>query len=382
MKIRKNWMSVVTILTLTVSFLPRQVKNLVFLLIFIVSFVRIFRYLVHNGFNVFKNRDKTLYEQIILSLFIVAYSIINTVYNGISIESIERLFQLFTAVFLLLSSANYDWDRYDMKLIFLICKFLIIINLLVWCMKGFARGGFAGIYTHSSGLGSAMFFCVVFFIIKENKELVDKIFIILAYLMIIVANSRAVIGAAVCFTIVYFLLSYDSKKFKWIFDGVILISCILPVVYMMIYNSGMRSLVNNYFRKMTSKNFFSGRQLLWGKLIECILKKPWIGYGLNITPEKLIGNIWSSHNWYLQVVLQMGIIGFVLLIMVLRTIWKNLLLLDNNKAIISASYMVGVLIWQSFEVSITQNNFPSGIVVWLIFGIGLNNTYNIKLKNI
>ena len=379
MYIRKNLMSIVILLTLTVSFLPRQIKNPIFFLIFALCVVRTIK---EGNFNIRKKKGDISLGVTIISVLLLVYSVFNMIINGLSIDSLVRLFQLFVSIFLLTASANYDWNDKDIFLGKSICQIVIIISFAAWIVSGFSKNSFSAIFTHTGGLGGAMFVGVTFIMLRENKTLIDKVLMVLAIILAIVANSRTMIGGIIIFYVVYFLLGkIGTKKMKWLFDVVILLVCFIPIAYMRIYESPLKDIFNEFSRTYFHKNFFSGRQHLWGTLTQLILNRPVIGYGLDVTPESLLGGTWSSHNWYLQVLLQMGIIGFVLLILLLRMIWRDLLLLNKRQTIISAGFLMGVLFWQCFEVSLTQNNFPSGIVVWLIFGIGLSEARKITPQN-
>lgn len=102
-----------------------------------------------------------------------------------------------------------------------------------------------------------------------------------------------------------------------------------------------------------------------------------MGYGLHMTPEKMMGGTWSAHNWYIQILIQMGFTGFILMIGMMGIIWSALCKLSGSKvARNTAAFMLAVLVWQCFEVSITQNNFTIGIVVWLVMGMGISIARN------
>ena len=63
---------------------------------------------------------------------------------------------------------------------------------------------------------------------------------------------------------------------------------------------------------------------------------------------------------------------YVLYKLLLIKIWSLYYLNKKNKIVkISASYFVGVLIHQVFELSLTQNNLPFGLIAWVIIAIGI-----------
>ena len=93
-----------------------------------------------------------------------------------------------------------------------------------------------------------------------------------------------------------------------------------------------------------------------------------------MAPEKILGIGRSSHNWYIQILLQVGIIGYLFTINIINIIWKYLNKMKNNFTSLSTSgFIIGMLVWQCFEVAITQNNIPVGILAWFVMGIGINH---------
>lgn len=114
---------------------------------------------------------------------------------------------------------------------------------------------------------------------------------------------------------------------------------------------------------------------MWSPIIEAIENKIFLGYGLDMAPEKLVGMGRSSHNWYIQILLQVGIVGYLLTINIIRIVWNGLRQMKNNFNSLSvAGFIIGMLLWQCFEVAITQNNIPIGILVWFVMGMGINSS--------
>lgn len=59
---------------------------------------------------------------------------------------------------------------------------------------------------------------------------------------------------------------------------------------------------------------FTGRSLLWKMAIDEILKKPFLGYGYTTGNIKVWGGMYSSHNMFLEILLQGGLFSGVLFI--------------------------------------------------------------------
>lgn len=81
-------------------------------------------------------------------------------------------------------------------------------------------------------------------------------------------------------------------------------------------NTTIASNINNFFGKTGS---FSGRGLLWTNCLKAIHQKFLMGYGLQEADyvRFLIGNRVGSHNYYLDLLFQRGIVGFVMMIILI-----------------------------------------------------------------
>jgi len=130
---------------------------------------------------------------------------------------------------------------------------------------------------------------------------------------------------------------------------------------------------NHQIYEITGKNFFSQRERLWIVLIEAIKEQPITGYGSNVLPTDIIGKEVSAHNLYLQIFLQVGLVGLLLFLFMLWQIWEILRLGSLNLQVrITGAFFIGILVHQAFEVSLTQNHLSIGMIQWTIIGIGIN----------
>lgn len=247
--------------------------------------------------------------------------------------------------------------------------------MLLWPLSGFKINYYNALFTRGNALGGAIFcYFGIFFSFKRKFDLSDKLIIVIGFILLYFANSRSSMIALIVFLIIrFFLINFKKIPYKNIFMIALLVCLAVPIVYMILYNSSMREVLDNFSWIYLRKRFFSGRQYIWGALLNYISQKPFMGYGLGVTADDFLSLGWSSHNWYLQTLLQIGIMGFCLLVEVLKIIWNDLYKYKDSIVCKSVSaFLIGVLLWQCFEVTITQNNISIGILVWFIFGLGVN----------
>lgn len=64
------------------------------------------------------------------------------------------------------------------------------------------------------------------------------------------------------------------------------------------------------------------------------------------------------------------------------SIWKRFYnYLDNDIVATIAAYLIGILIFINFEVTLIGNSVGTAVFLWFILGIGLVECKNEKLKN-
>lgn len=353
------------------------IRYALFLSIAIICTIFLFEYLRKKQFVLSLKGDEVTAKVIICTFAIVAYSIINMLINGISFTVLERLIQLYACFSVLIFTAEYEWKKQDYIFCLNIIRFVVIACILVWPLSGFRTNYYNGIFTRGNSLGGALFcYMGIYLAIPRKYTKLDKIIIVLMFFLIYIANSRSALLSLVVFLCLRFIFIKNNKfNKKYIFLVLIIAFTFFPYLYVSLYNSELRDTLDMISWKYFRKRFFSGRQVLWDPLIEGINQKLMLGYGLDMQPEKLMGISVSSHNWYLQMLLQIGVIGYAIMINILRMVWNTLYNLKNNKISLNCSaFMIGVLLWQCFEVSITQNNVYIGIMVWFVLGIGINNS--------
>ena len=94
------------------------------------------------------------------------------------------------------------------------------------------------------------------------------------------------------------------------------ITLIFIIEIMLVSRLKVVSLISNIFGKDFT---FSGRIYLWDNVINLITKKLFVGYGVidESLEVYLIGNFYGSHNYFLDILFQRGIIGLIFLITIM-----------------------------------------------------------------
>lgn len=381
MKVKIKSSYIIILLIFIINSTDGIIKNIIYFCIFSLCAYQLFLKFQKNQFVFYKDNNIE-FQLIPLSALLIIYSLLNMTFNQINLAAIERIFQLVICLFVLMWSVNQSWAYEDYYFILSIIKIILLLCIIVWPFSGYRMNYYQGIFFHGNRFGGSLFiYLSIFLLIPRKYSWIDKLTILTMVLFIYPSNSRSALIAMIVFFIGKFLLDYFQKQkihYKLLLFLFLIVAILFPFAYLSWFNNPvifqkLTDLSWTYFRK----NFFSGRQLLWEPIIKNIFIKPIIGYGFDITPESIMDTNFSSHNWFLQVLLQAGISGFLLIIGILIIIWNALYDHRKNKiARNTASFLLAVLTWQFFEVSLTQNNLSTGIMVWLVLGMGLRLSYN------
>lgn len=362
-----------TLLLFLLPILPGGFGNICYVLIFVLTSVLTINFYKRQGFRLVHTKLNLESNMLLLFLLVVGYSVANSVYNGLNAETIKKLFQILICFLTLVAVYNYRWRYKDYQYILRLAYFLVWTNVLILPFVNWSHT-YRGLYAHANALGAVLFmFLYIITAVERKYSLLDKATIGAIILLLLISNCRSIQLAVIAFFVLKFAIGrWKNFRFKWMFWVVVGVVCIVPIVYMALYYSELGVALELWSRKYLAKNFFSGRQHIWGNILTAVAKQPIFGYGLSASAEVISGTDWSSHHWYLQIALQMGLCGLILLLLSLKKIWD---ILYFNKARYSAgitsAFMIGVLLWQGFEVSLTQNNFSTGIMVWFLWGMGL-----------
>ena len=235
-----------------------------------------------------------------------------------------------------------------------------------------------------NALGSMCVSMATILLIKINENRIVNIMLwVMLVTALLLSGSRGSMLSIIVMLSVYYLFSKKLVKFNSynvtkLFLLFLFIIFNFTIIYPAIADTDLGVKLNTLSLEIFNQNFYSGRQLIWGMLLDIINQKFYIGHGLSAKPMFFMDTEFSSHNLYLQVLLQSGIIGLLLL---LSTLFSVLIALTKNKNIlsyVSVGLLLGMLVHEAFEVSLTQNNLATGLIIWALLAIGISSKENIR----
>lgn len=144
---------------------------------------------------------------------------------------------------------------------------------------------------------------------RNNLKLVGAYVIALATLMIAGTATGMFVAAVFIIMSIQFTIIKKSKVHYKLAIGVYAFFFIIIIVLQ------SNNFVVDFISGMLGRSAtFTGRSLLWKMAIDEIMEKPFLGYGYTAGNINVWGGMFSSHNMFLEIILQGGLFSFVLFI--------------------------------------------------------------------
>ena len=315
-------------------------------------------------------------------LFLLLINILNFIYFIFfhSIDDLDALQYLFarTIQFSIITISiyfnfNYYRNNFQSLLVFLIAMILVVsflydINLF--------SGRYSGIIWNPNMLSSFVTVAFGFLFLSNNNFTIRQyILLVCFFLVALLTGSRSVIFA---FGLIY-LIKYGIS-FKNI-----LYSLSLFLIFFLLLNLKLETSINRIF----SQEIFNDRLLQFEYAYQTFIQKPYFGYGLDkysyidlsLVPNflKNSGYIISSHNGYLAILTQYGLIfgGIIILIFVIKTIELLNSVKYDSEDKVYIFCITYTLVYAVFETMITGINEFQTILFWFSLAF-LSHKKNLK----
>lgn len=198
-------------------------------------------------------------------------------------------------------------------------------------LKYYQMGYMCGLSSHFStngmilGVGFIVFFERCHYLSKNkdnNKFIKYKFFVILVGLFvilyaIILSSKRAILFSAIFAIVITYLISSNHHLGKRVFAIMVALVCIYFLyLFAVQYVPGLDTIANKFMNlEGSSAGVLNGRIYLWELSKEMFFRSPIIGMGYGsykIAASEINAFTLSAHNYYLQVLSELGIIGLSL----------------------------------------------------------------------
>lgn len=314
---------------------------------------------------------RQLCPALFLGSLVVAMYVYSVLVNRVDIRGIMVIGELVGALSLFVFVSLLPWDE---GRIFVFAAIVGFVILLVACLESFmpinknplgAMIGFLLYWPIAGYIGSR----------RAVSKLVWLAIILIGIVTVVRVGARSMwIALGAAFLVYHGFRIIASRRGLYSITFFVVLALIFAgmVVYTTLPYTELGLALQDFVQEKTQRNLFSGRDKLWPPLVTAILERPWFGYGASATPGVVMETTLSSHNLYLQIALQTGLLGVVVFVGFLFAVWRIYWLgRDNSLSRLSAAFLVAILVHQTFEVSLTQNHLAVGVTQWLTLGVGV-----------
>jgi len=321
------------------------------------------------------------------AIIFVVYALLSSFYSPLPVLSRERaitILFLYISVFWIIW--KYAYDQGPEKTVNLILKATMLIFIISYMIifigpyRAFAYGRFQGMFGHPNSIGitSAIFLPLSLWQYLETKKRTAKFFFFLILASLFLSASRNSINAAVI-SMGYFVY-IRSRKYRPL---IVFLSMALVFTLTWSAKTVAKKFFFDYYRTESIPTI-GGRMQVWPLALDSIKDKPIMGYGFGVEEKifalkypmirRQVGGYYM-HNSYLGMMLQLGIVGFIIFYSPLFILlFKELSSRQDSKApplkyALRASVLAGLLcgIFESWLYSVGNAQvFPFWVMVMLL----------------
>lgn len=201
----------------------------------------------------------------------------------------------------------------------------------------------------------------------------------LIFFFLLKSGARSIMLSLIVMTIVFvFWKLININRVVYHFSFLLFLSFIFTII-LFILNIEYVTEYEILVFEVTGKRLSSGREEIWRSLLPYIEDNLLFGLGSNANPSSLLGVELSSHNLYIQLILESGLVYMSLFLILLIYIWNGFFIgskvnaINARNKVLSATFLCGILVHQIFEVTLLQNNIGVSIIQWAFIMNGYNN---------
>lgn len=302
------------------------------------------------------------------------------------IGGVDRIIQGCSIIIIVLATSMFSKNDFLSSInLMKIIAFTYVFSWVVWIPIERNLNEYRAYFKNSNTFAAmALNMAIIFMVVPFKKRSNRILMLLLTAGLVIISGSRSTILAMTIFFFVYALckglkqkkwLLFNEKMIFWIS---IVFSGIVSYMYPALYGTIIGDKLNLLSREIFNKNFFSGRQIVWAAIINAINESPITGYGLDATPGDFLNTTLSSHNLYLQTLLQCGWVGLIFFVFMLWSFFVRCANISSKISTVTTCFIIAIIYRECFEVTLTQNNWPQGFFLWVMIGLSMRSkTVNI-----
>lgn len=214
--------------------------------------------------------------------------------------------------------------------------------------------------------------------IKRNKldDIWQVAYIVLTLYLLFVTQGRTGLATYICIWLFYFgsKVIGSKKILKYSFWLIVILLITMIVIYIYLPQFSWYRSVNKYSVALFDKNLNSSRGTLWLNELSRLKESRWFfGLGTGTLPSMERYAKSSTHSSFIQILVQNGVIGLSVLLLILFSFWRRFACFLKDKPIrFALSVLFGVMLYNCFEVTLLQNKISVGITQWFILCMAIS----------
>ena len=329
MRINNIFLKISIVINLLMIFFGAYIGNL-----YILQFIALAFAILSLNLKQIKIKSDT-----ILWIILCIILIMSSAYSINKLDSIEVASLICMAMILkmLYENKEKEWKEYFLKLTLIASGVHVMatimqlifpslinsVNSIILGSEGmktnqelYRAGGYAGITAQTSvnAFYIAIFIGIIFlkFIFEKKYKMVNTFFLIISIIALFITGKRGMLSFTLLSIILIYLYTAMKDK-KNILKYVTMILIIGTIGYAAVTNIPQTKVVIDKIQILSEQeNGLNGRDILWKESIKVFKDNPIMGIGIG-TIQILIGEY--SHNIYIQLLAETGIIGFTIYIL-------------------------------------------------------------------
>tara|TARA_B100000614_G_scaffold254532_1_gene269998 strand:- start:4809 stop:6035 length:1227 start_codon:yes stop_codon:yes gene_type:complete len=301
--------------------------------------------------------------------FCVVYLVVSP-FTTYSTQGIQHFFTAVTATGALLLFANFGQEITAYRWFRISSYALSFVGVLGAHVGGLAK----------NGTGAATLYLVALLTIvlltqaKRGEALYVVGFFIVTGALAFTLDLRGMVGYAAVLVIGFVGAATLPKTAFWIAGIIGSLVVILTTLwyFLNIYTSQLAHDISTTIVSISGRPATSGREWIWPAIVDAVSANgPWFGLGPGALPRDILPTTLSSHNFYLQIYLQLGFAGIILLTGFLLAVWRPLAFARSTVGYFGAAIFLMFVTHNATEVIMLQNALIASVPAWCAIGIAI-----------
>lgn len=327
-------------------------------------------------------------------LLFVLSEIFSTRINGISILSLSLHFIRVIAVCIIVEAVARQEKRLEIFLMVVrdITVFFLMLNIIVSVIypngipsisdPNNARYLFGNVNSTIRSIYPGMC-CSLLLDVKKDK-ISWNTWIIFAGYILLSATTYVMATGLVTMTFIIVAVIFRKlliKKIRQIYCAIVCLVAVSEILIVILNNQSVMLMISTFFHKSAT---FTNRFYLWNNALSLIPNKLFWGYGrpYDVDLKAMIGNMYGTHNYYLDVIFMQGIVGLtILLILIILPIFWYKKNMCNEEIYVLSIIMCGIYIMFLFEPFISEEQLYMPILYMLLLLLR-DHKCNLKRRNL